>query len=77
MSTFVQRVHSLTYNRLLRPTRTNSTLVEPDLCYWPETPDAQTSIFTIDPRARFTADPADDGRQVTSDDVRLSIERLA
>ena len=77
MSTFVQRVHSLTYNRLLRPTRTNSTLVEPDLCHLPETPDAQTSIFAIDPRARFTADPADDGRQVTSDDVRLSIERLA
>ncbi len=76
-TTFAQRVHSLTYQRILRPQRSSSLWLEPDLCGLPEILDPVTFVFQIDPRSRFPSDADEAGRPVTVEDVRRSIERLA
>jgi len=79
-STFVQRVHSLTYHRIVRWERSGSlpwSFFEADLCGLPEILDLETWSFNVDPRARFWFDEDGEGRPVTSEDVRLSIERLS
>ena len=76
-SRFVQRVHALTYNRLLRPTSPNSPLLEPDLCEGYETVDEESVFVHLRPKAEFVNQPLTPDRPVQPDDVRLSIERRA
>ena len=76
-SRFVQRVHALTYNRLLRPTSPNSPLLEPDLCEGYETVDEESVFVHMHPEAQFVNQPLTPDRPVQPDDVRLSIERRA
>lgn len=76
-SIFAQRVHSLTYQRILRPQRASSPWLEPDLCGLPEILDAVTFVFWIDSRSRFHSGAEEAGRPVMVEDVGRSIERLA
>jgi len=76
-SAFAQSVHSLTYHRIGRWERSSSRLWEADLCEVPEILDLETWVFNLDPRARFQIDAEGEGRPATSEDVRLSIERLS
>lgn len=76
-SAFAQRVHSLTYHRIGRWKRSTSLFWEADLCESPEILDLETWVFNLDPRARFQIDAEGEGRPATSEDVRLSIERLS
>ncbi|MXX79757.1 MAG: hypothetical protein F4Y69_01845 [Chloroflexi bacterium] len=72
---YTQAMHSLMYNRLLRPTSVSSGELEADLCALPEIPDETTYVFTVDPAAVFWDDEPANGRAVTAEDIRWNIER--
>jgi len=69
-------VQSLVYSRLLAYENQAEGIIVPDLALaLPEQPDQQTYIFRLNPNARWHQLPPLDGRPVTADDVRFSIER--
>ncbi len=72
---YTQAMHSLMYNRLLRPASMRTGELEADLAALPETPDEITYVFTIEPNAVFWNLAPTDGRAVTAEDVRWNIER--
>ena len=72
---YAQSAHSLVYSRLLQPADPYSGELRADLCGLPETPDPATYVFSLDPRAAFWDQAPTDGRAVSSDDIRLNIER--
>ena len=72
---YTQAMHSLMYNRLIRPASESTGELEADLCALPETPDETTYIFTVDPAAVFWDDEPANGRAVTAEDIRWNIER--
>ena len=76
-SRFVQRVHALTYNRLLRPTAPNSPSLKADLCDAYEMVDEESVYVHLARDAQFVDQPFTPDRPVQPDDVRLSIERRA
>ncbi|GBD23823.1 putative D,D-dipeptide-binding periplasmic protein DdpA [bacterium HR29] len=69
-------VQSLVYSRLLAYESQADGVIVPDLALaLPEQPDQQTYIFRLNPNARWHQLPPLEGRRVTADDVRYSIER--
>lgn len=67
---------SMIYSRLLSYQDQAKGLIVPDLASGlPETPDGQTLVFKINPNARWHDVPPLNGRAVTSNDVKYSIER--
>ncbi len=72
---YTQAMHSLMYNRLLRPASMSTGELEADLAALPEMPDQTTYIFTLDPNAVFWNLPPADGRGVTAEDIRWNIQR--
>ena len=72
---YTQAMHSLMYNRLLRPTSVTTGQLEADLCELPEMPDQTTYLFSVRPDAVFwNLDPTN-GRAVSADDVVWNISR--
>ncbi len=70
-----QALHSVMYNRLLRPLSVATGELEPDLCSLPELPDESTYVFTVTPGAAFWSQSPADGRAFTAEDIRWNIER--
>lgn len=69
-------VQSLVYSRLLAYESQAEGTVVPDLALaLPEQPDGQTYVFRLNPNARWHQQPPLEGRPVTAEDVRSSIER--
>ncbi len=69
---------SMIYSRLLTYQDQAKGTIAPDLAAgMPETPDAQTLIFRLNPNARWHDLPPLNGRPVTSQDVKYSVERQA
>ena len=77
-----QTVASLTYSHLVRfpagPEQTSSTdfRILPDLAERWESPTPTTYVFTLRKGARFHRKPPVNGREVTADDVKYSLERF-
>lgn len=67
---------SMIYSRLLAYQDQAKGVIAPDLAaQMPETPDAQTVIFRLNPNARWHDLPPLNGRPVTAQDVKYSVER--
>ncbi|HNM78124.1 MAG TPA: ABC transporter substrate-binding protein [Tepidiformaceae bacterium] len=67
---------SMIYSRLLAYQDQAKGVIVPDLAaQMPETPDAQTAIFRLNPNARWHDLPPLNGRPVTAQDVKYSVER--
>ncbi len=72
---YTQAMHSLMYNRLLRPASASSGELEADLASLPEMPDETTYVFSIDPAARFWDLEPTNGRALSAHDVVWNIKR--
>ena len=72
---YTQAIHSLMYNRLIRPASVSSGELEPDLCALPEMPEELTYIFTLDPGAVFWNQEPTNGRAVTGQDIIWNVQR--
>ncbi|MCY3567362.1 MAG: ABC transporter substrate-binding protein [Chloroflexi bacterium] len=72
---YTQAMHSLMYNRLIRPASVSTGELEADLCALPEIPDETTYVFRVDPAAVFWDHEPANGRGVTAEDIRWNIER--
>ncbi len=72
---YTRAMHSLMYNRLIRPASVASGELEADLASLPEMPDETTYVFRIDPAAVFWDSEPTRGRAVTAEDARWNIQR--
>lgn len=69
-------LQSLVYSRLLAYESQADGVIVPDIALaLPEQPDEQTYVFRLNPNARWHHLPPVEGRALTADDVRYSIER--
>ena len=72
---YTRAMHSLMYNRLIRPASVASGELEADLASLPEMPDETTYVFRIEPAAVFWDLEPTGGRAVTAEDARWNIQR--
>ena len=72
---YTQAMHSLMYNRLIRPASVSTGEFEADLCALPEMPDETTYVFTVEPGASFWTLEPTSGRAVSAEDIRWNIAR--
>ncbi len=71
-----QFMHSLLYNNLIRWKNKEKAEMEADIAALPETPDATTYIFNINPAARWhDAFPTEGGRNITAEDIVVNVDR--
>ena len=66
---------ALVFSRLLAYADQAEGTIQPDLATGFEQPDANTFVFTLNPAAKWQNKAPLDGRQVTPEDVKFSIER--
>ncbi|MCC6382839.1 MAG: ABC transporter substrate-binding protein [Dehalococcoidia bacterium] len=67
---------ALVFSRLLAYESQIDNVITPDLATgMPQQPDAQTFLFSLNPAARWHDQPPLNGRPVTAEDVKFSIER--
>ena len=72
-----QFMHSMLYSNLIRWKNKENAEMEADIAALPETPDATTYIFQIDPEARWhDSYPTEGGRSITAEDINFNVERL-
>ena len=71
-----QFMHSMLYNNLVRWKNKEESEMEADIASLPETPDATTYIFQINPAARWhDVYPTEGGRNITAADIVENVER--
>ena len=71
-----QFMHSMLYNNLIRWKNKEKSEMEADIASLPETPDATTYIFQLNPAARWhDAYPTEGGRTITAADIVANVER--
>jgi peptide/nickel transport system substrate-binding protein len=69
-------LHSMVFSKLLMYVDQYTQEMAPDLAAaMPETPDRTTYVVKLNPSAKYHNKPPLNGRQVTADDVKYSIER--
>lgn len=69
-------LQALVFSRLLAYENQSDAIIAPDLAEkLPEQPDPQTIVFSLNPNARWHERPPLNGRAVTAEDVKYSIER--